>query len=128
MHVSEIAGISVDRTRIRAIVISTLLGAWGQIIWLTNIGTLNTYQSHEQVGPYAIAALLVGGATVARATIWHAILGTLLFHTLFIVSPVAGQQLLGSAQIGEYFREFVAYAVIGVTLALHAWRTARSKS
>lgn len=126
MHVAEISGINVDRTRMRAILISTVLGGLGQIIWLSNIGTMNTFQSHEQVGPYAIAALLVGGATVAHATIWHAILGTLLFHTLFQVSPIAGQILLGSAQIGEYFREFVAYAVIGVTLALHAWRTRRS--
>jgi len=125
MHVAEIAGIGVDRNRIRAILISTVLGGFGHILWLSNIGTMNTYQSHEQVGPYAIAALLVGGATVARATIWHAILGTLLFHTLFIVSPLAGQKLLGSAQIGEYFREFIAYAVIGVTLALHAWKRKR---
>ena len=49
----------------------------------------------------------------------------LLFHTLFIVSPVAGQKLLGSAQVGEYFREFIAFAVIGVTLALHAWKRGR---
>ena len=121
-HVAEIAGIHVDKARLRAIILSTVLGGIGHIIWLHNIGTMNTYQSHEQVGPYAIAALLVGGATVARATIWHAILGTLLFHTLFIVSPIAAQALLGSAQIGEFFREFIAYAVIGVTLALHAWK------
>lgn len=126
MHVAEIAGIAVDPNRIRAIVISTVLGAIGHIIWLSNIGTMNTYQSHEQVGPYAIAALLVGGATVVRATIWHAILGTLLFHTLFIVSPIAAQEIFGSAQIGEYFREFIAYAVIGATLALHAWKSRRS--
>lgn len=125
MHVAEIAGISVNRARIRAILLSTVLGGFGHILWLSNIGTLNTYQSHEQVGPYAIAALLVGGATVVHATIWHALIGTLLFHTLFIVSPIAGQTLLGSAQVGEYFREFVAYAVIGVTLAIHAWRTKR---
>lgn len=124
-HVAEIAGIPVDRNRIRAIVLSTVFGGIGHILWLSNLGTMNTYQSHEQVGPYAIAALLVGGATVARATIWHAVLGTLLFHTLFIVSPLAGQRLLGSAQVGEYFREFVAYAVIGVTLALHAWKRGR---
>jgi len=123
LHVAEIAGIPVLRVRLLAIVLSTALGAIGHILWLSNVGTMNTYQSHEQVGPYAIAALLVGGATVERATIWHAILGTLLFHTLFVISPIAGQTLLGSPQIGEYFREFIAYAVIGVTLALHAWNT-----
>lgn len=125
MHVAEISGVSVDRARIRAIVLSTVLGGIGQILWLSNQGTFNTYQSHEQVGPYAIAALLVGGATVVHATIWHAILGTLLFHTLFYITPIAGQALLGSPQNGEYIREFVAYAVIGVTLALHAWKTRR---
>jgi simple sugar transport system permease protein len=125
MKVAEIAGIAVNRGRMRAIILSTVLGGFGHILWLSNIGTMNTYQSHEQVGPYAIAAILVGGATVARAGIWNAILGTLLFHTLFIVSPIAGQTLLGSAQIGEYFREFIAYAVIGVTLALHAWKKGR---
>ena len=125
MHVAEIAGINVDGTRVRAVILSTVLGGFGHIIWLHNIGTMNTYQSHEQVGPYAIAALLVGGATVARATIRHAIVGTLLFHTLFIVSPIAAQTIMGSAQIGEFFREFIAYAVIGVTLALHAWKTRR---
>ena len=121
-HTAAIAGIPVDRTRLLAILASTWLGGLGHILWLHNIGTMNTYQSHEQVGPYAIAALLVGGATVARATIWHAILGTILFHTLFIVAPVAAQAVFGSAQIGEFFREFIAYAVIGVTLALHAWK------
>jgi simple sugar transport system permease protein len=123
MHVAEISGLPVDRVRMRAILISTALGAIGQIVWLSSLGQMNTYGSHEQVGPYAIAALLVGGATVAHATIWHAIIGTLLFHTLFVVAPVAGQTLFGSVQIGEYFREFVAYAVIAVTLALHAWRS-----
>jgi simple sugar transport system permease protein len=122
MRVAEIAGIGVNRSRMRAILLSTVLGGFGHIVWLTNIGTMNTYQSHEQVGPYAIAAILVGGATVARAGIWNALLGTFLFHTLFIVAPIAGQTLLGSAQVGEYFREFIAYAVIGVTLALHAWK------
>ena len=121
--VAEISGIGVDANRMRAIILSTLLGGIGHIRWLHNTGTMNTSQSHEQVGPYAIAAILVGGATVARASIWNAILGTILFHTLFIVSPLAGQTLLGSAQVGEFFREFIAYAVIGVTLALHAWKT-----
>ena len=29
--------------------------------------------------------------------------------------------------IGEYFRVFVAYAVITVALVLHAWQTARAE-
>ncbi|MFZ5925494.1 MAG: ABC transporter permease subunit [Bacillota bacterium] len=123
MHIAEVAGINVNRVRIVAIIISTVLAAWGQLIFLQNIGTLNTYNSHEQVGMFSIAALLVGGATTRRATIWNALVGVLLFHTLFVVSPLAGQAIVGIPQVGEYFRVFVAYGVIAVALALHAWQS-----
>jgi len=120
--VANASGINVDKTRIKAIVISTVLAAWGQLIFLQNIGTLNTYGSHEQVGMFVIAAILIWGATVSKATNKQAILGVILFHTLFIVSPTAGKNLFNNAQIGEYFRVFVAYGVICVSLVLYAWK------
>ncbi|HMM21680.1 MAG TPA: ABC transporter permease [Selenomonadales bacterium] len=121
LHIAQVAGIPTDKIRLIAITISTVLAAWGQIIFIQNIGTLNTYNSHEQVGMFSIAALLIGGATVVKATITDAIVGTALFHTLFIVSPQAGNVLFGDAQIGEFFRVFIAYGVIGMSLLLHAW-------
>ncbi len=121
--VANSAGIDVDRTRIIAMIMSTVLASYGQLISLQNIGTMATYGSHNQVGLYAIAALLVGGASVHRASVKQAIVGIILFHTLFILSPLAGKTLFGNAQIGEYFRVFVAYGVIAVALALHAWQT-----
>jgi len=121
-HVAEVSGIPVENIRVKAIVFSTVFAAWGHIIFLQNMGAFSTYGSHEQVGLYATAAILIGGATVTKATIGQALLGVFLFHTLFIVSPAAGRQLFGDAQIGEYFRVFVAYGVIGVTLAMHAWK------
>ena len=124
-HVAAIAGIDVDRNRIIATIFSTVLAAWGQLLFLQNLGTLNTYNSHEQVGMFSIAALIVSGATVTRATVPQAFLGTLLFHTLFMVSPLAGKAIAGDAQIGEYFRVFVAYAVITAALVLHAWQKKR---
>ncbi|HHT25528.1 MAG: ABC transporter permease [Clostridiales bacterium] len=120
MHIAEVQGIDVDKTRLKAIVISTVLAAWGQIVYLQNLGTLNTFTNHEQVGLFAVAALLIGGASVEKATWKEALIGTFLFHLLFIVSPPAGQKLMGDAQIGEYFRVFVAYGVIGISLMLHA--------
>ncbi len=121
--VANSAGINVNRTRILAMVFSTVLASWGQLISLQNLGTFSTYGAHSQVGQFAIAALLVGGASVQKATNKQAIMGVILFHTLFIISPQAGQALFSSAQIGEYFRVFVAYGVIAVSLAMHAWKT-----
>lgn len=121
--VANAAGINVDRTRIIAMIISTVLACWGQLIYLQNIGTFSTYGAHTQVGQFTIAALLVGGASVQKATNKQAILGVILFHTLFIVAPQAGKELFNNAQLGEYFRVFVAYGVIAVSLAMHAWKT-----
>ena len=121
--VANAAGIQVDRTRIIAMILSTVFASWGQLILLQNIGTFSTYGAHTQVGQFAIAALLVGGASVHKANNKQALIGVVLFHTLFIVAPLAGKELFGDAQIGEYFRVFVAYGVIAVSLAMYAWKT-----
>jgi len=91
MKVAGDAGIPVERTRLIAIIISTVLACYGQIIFLQNIGTMNTYNSHEQAGMFAIASLLVGGASVSRASIFNVFLGVVLFHLMFVVSPMAGK-------------------------------------
>ncbi len=126
--VANAAGINVDRTRIIAMIFSTVLASWGQLIYLQNIGTLATYGAHTQVGQFAIASLLVGGASVQKATNKQAILGVVLFHTLFIVAPLAGKELFGNAMIGEYFRVFISYGVIAMSLAMHAWKKKAPKS
>lgn len=125
--VSDSAGIPVNRTRIIAIVISTVLACYGQIIYLQNMGTLNTYNSHDQAGMFSIAALLIGGASVSRASIANVFVGVILFHLMFIVAPMAGKNLIGEAQIGEYFRVFVSYGIIAIALVLHAWKRNRER-
>ena len=57
--VAEIYGIRVSRNRIIATVISTVLAAWGQMIYLQNMGNLITYNSHELIGFFSVAASAV---------------------------------------------------------------------
>ena len=121
--VATSAGINVDKTRIIATCISTVLAAWGQMIFLQNLGTFNTVQQQDNVGLYSIAAILVGGATVQKATNRHATIGVVLFHTLFVVAPLAATNLVGDSAISEYIRMFISYGVIAVSLALHAWKS-----
>ncbi len=128
LSVAMASGINADQTRVIAMVISTVLASWGQIIFLQNIGTFSTYGAHTQIAQFAIAALLVGGASVQKATNKQAIIGVILFHTLFIVAPQAGKELFNNAQIGEYFRVFVSYGVIALSLAMHAWKQFRKTS
>ena len=125
--VANAAGINVDKVRIIAITISTVLAGWGQLIFVQNLGAFQTYGAADQVGLYAGAAILVGGASVVRATNTQALLGTVLFHLMFILAPAAGKNLFGDAAIGEYFRVFMCYGVIALALVMHAWSSVAPK-
>ena len=126
--VANAAGINVDKVRIIAMIMSTVLASLGQLVNLQNVGTFSTYGAHTNTATFSIAALLVGGASVQKATNKQAILGIILFHTMFIVAPLAGNQLFGNAAIGEYFRVFVSYGVIALALGMHAWQGKKKTS
>ena len=128
MQVARDAGINVERTRIIAMVISTVLAGFGMILYLQNIGNLATYTAHSQIGMFCIAALLVGGASVDRASIGNVFLGVILFHLMFIVAPQAGSKLTGDSMIGEYFRVFVSYGVITVALIMYETKKRRQRA
>jgi simple sugar transport system permease protein len=119
-HVAEVHGIRVARNRVVATIISIVLAAWGQVIWLQNWGNMATYDVHANVGFFAIGALLVSGASERRATWWQALLGVILFHSLQVVLPQAGARLFPAhADIGEYLRSALSYAVIAMSLVVY---------
>ena len=128
MEVARDAGINVERTRILSIILSTVLAGFGMIIYLQNMGNIATYSSHSQIGMFCIAALLVGGASVDKASIGNVFLGVILFHLMFIVAPKAGAAITGDSMIGEYFRVFVSYAVITVALVMYETNKRKAKS
>ena len=109
MEVARDAGINVERTRIISIVMSTVFAGFGMIIYLQNMGNFPTYTAHTNVGMFCIAALLVGGASVEKASI-------------------AGTKITGDSMIGEYFRVFISYAVITVALVMYETKKRKSQS
>jgi simple sugar transport system permease protein len=46
---------------------------------------------------------------------------------MFVVAPVAGKELMGSAMIGEYFRVFVSYGIIAVSIVLYSWKRVKER-
>lgn len=128
IDVARDAGINVERTRVISMVISTIFAGFGMIIYLQNVGNFPTYTAHSQIGMFCIAALLVGGASVDKASIGNVFLGAILFHTMFIVAPKTGEAITGDSMIGEYFRVFVSYAVITIALVMYETKKRKAKS
>jgi len=126
-HIAEVSGINVDRTRIIATIFSTVLAAWGMIIYMQNMGTLAVYDSHRNIGLFSVAALLVGGASTSRASVKNALIGAALFNSMTIVSPELGEALFGDPASGEFFRSFMVYGVIGLALGLYVWKNLKAE-
>lgn len=116
---AEKLGIRTDRVRKFAIIASTLFAAYSQILFIADFGTINVYTGHMGMETFAAASILVGGATLKKANIGNAIIGVILFHALFVTSPMAGQNLFNNPAVGEYFRSFIAYATILIALILN---------
>jgi len=127
MEVARNTGINVEKTRIISIILSTVFAGLGMILYLQNMGNLSTYSSHSQIGMFCIAALLVGGASVDKASIGNVFLGVILFHLMFIVAPSAGAKITGDSMIGEYFRVFISYGVITIALIMYETKKRKEK-
>jgi simple sugar transport system permease protein len=125
-HIAEISGIDVDRTRVIATIMSTVLAAWGMIIYLQSMGTLATYDSHRNIGLFSVAALLVGGASTSKASIKNALIGAALFNSMTIISPEISLNLFGSSSHADN----MIYVVLGLALCLYilSHRAARDKN
>ena len=118
-EVANMLGIDGHKVRRYAIVSSTVMAGIGHLLFMLNMGNINVYTGHLNIDIFACAALLAGGATLTKASISNAFIGIILFHTLFIVSPLAGQNLFQNVALGEYFRSFIAYGVIAIAFAIN---------
>lgn len=86
---SKDLGSHVSKVRISAMVFSTVLASWGQIIFLQNTGLLNTYSSHMNISLLGPLALIVGGASINKATVKDALLGVLFLQGFLIMGKTA---------------------------------------
>ena len=90
------AGISDERTRIQAAVLSTALASLGIVVFSQSYGFVQLYTAPLLMAFPAIACILIGGATVTRATVGHVLIGTLLFQSILTIAlPVTSQVIEG---------------------------------
>jgi len=90
------AGISDERTRIQATLMSTVIAAIGIVVFCQSYGFVQLYTAPLLMAFPAVACLLIGGATVERATLTHVVVGTFLFQAILTVAlPVTSQVVQG---------------------------------
>lgn len=106
------SGIDVDKMRIKGVALSTVLGAIGIVIYTQGFGYLQVYTAPLVMGFLCVASVLVGGATMKKATITHVILGTFLYQGLIIFTPPVSNKLLAGTDISDTMRQIIQNGVI----------------
>ncbi|MBM4465011.1 MAG: ABC transporter permease [Chloroflexi bacterium] len=107
------AGINVDRHRIIGTVVSTILGAIGILVFAQSYGFLQLYEGPMFMPFVAVAAILIGGASIKKASIAHVIIGTFLFQaTLVVAMPVANAFTADMASMAEISRIIIQNGII----------------
>jgi len=84
---AKASGLPVKKYKVIAVMLSIVFAAWGQIILLQNTGMMLTYGSHTGVGVISIIALIIGGASIDKATVGQALLGVLLLQGFVVLAP-----------------------------------------
>ena len=87
MEFARASGVNVDKMRIISVVLSTVLAAIGIIVYQQSFGFIQLYQAPLFMAFPAVAALLIGGASVNKATIFNVILGAFLFQGILTMTP-----------------------------------------
>lgn len=114
---AKASGIDVDKMRIKGVALSTILGAVGIVVYTQGFGYLQAYAAPLAMGFLCVAAVLIGGATMNKATIMNVIIGTFLYQGLIIFTPPVSNQLLAGTDISDTMRQIIQNGVILYALA-----------
>lgn len=105
------AGINVDRIRTLSVVMSTWLGAIGILIYQQGFGFLQLYNAPNNMTMPTVAAILIGGALVNKASIANVIIGTILFQGMVTMTPTVMNALV-HMDMSEVIRVIVSQGMI----------------
>lgn len=106
------SGINVRAMRAAGVILSTVLGALGILVYAQSYGFLQLYTAPLYMAFPAVAAVLIGGATLTKASIGNVVIGTILFHTLLTIALPVTQTALQGADISEIARVIIQNGMI----------------
>ncbi len=106
------SGINVNHMRLWGVILSTVIGAVGIIIYAQSFGFYQLYNAPLNMAFAPVAAVLLGGATARSCKISHVIIGTFLFQALLTIALPVANQLMPEGGLSEVIRIIVSNGII----------------
>ncbi len=108
---AKAAGINIDKMRLLSVLLSTWLGAVGILVYEQGFGFIQLYMAPLNMAFPAVAAILIGGASVNKASVANVILGTFLYQGLVTMTPTVMNAMF-HLDISEVIRIIVSNGMI----------------
>jgi len=108
---AKLSGINISKTRLVAIIISTIIAGFGICIYTQSYGFIQLYDEPLTMVFPAISAILIGGSTGKRTFLFEAILGTYLLQSMYLLTvPIANEIMI--PELTEIIRTLITYGII----------------
>jgi simple sugar transport system permease protein len=104
-------GVDIDKVRTKSVIISTILAAIGIIVYQQSFGFIQLYLAPFYMAFPAIAAILIGGASVHKATVINVMIGTFLFQGILTMTPSVINNLV-KTDMSETLRIIISNGMI----------------
>ena len=105
------AGVNVDRVRLLSVVMSTWLAAVGILVYEQGFGFIQLYTAPFYMALPAVSAILIGGASVNKASIANVVIGTFLFQGIVTMTPTVMNSMI-HMDMSEVIRAIVSNGMI----------------
>ena len=105
------SGVNVDRMRTISVMLSTMLGAVGILVYEQSFGFIQLYMGPFYMALPAVASILLGGASVNKASILNVAVGTFLFQGILTMTPSVINSVL-QTDMSEVIRLIVSNGMI----------------
>ena len=105
------SGINIDKQRTLSVIMSTWLGAIGILCYQQGYGFVQLYQGPMYMAMPAVSAILIGGASVNKASITNVIIGTILYQGIVSMTPSVMNSLIHT-DMSEVLRIIVSNGMI----------------
>ena len=106
------SGINIDRSRTLSVILSTWLGAVGILVYQQGFGFIQAYNAPLNMALPAVCAILIGGASVNKASIANVVIGTFLFQGMVTMTPTVINSMLHVGDMSEVIRIIVSQGMI----------------
>jgi simple sugar transport system permease protein len=105
------SGINVNKMRTISVIISTVVGAVGILVYQQSYGFIQLYQAPLYMAFPAVAAVLIGGASINKASIANVVIGTILFQGILTLTPSVINSIL-QTDVSEVIRIVLSNGMI----------------